>query len=95
MDALAYLMSAYFHQDWDADGGTVDDTVDQFADEPAHLRSACAGQIGELVRRDLPEGALREQLVAWGCDYRAGATDDDFRRWLLGIRDQILASLPA
>ncbi|HEY0641842.1 MAG TPA: contact-dependent growth inhibition system immunity protein [Nocardioides sp.] len=95
MDALAYLMSAYFHQDWDVDGGTVADTVDQFAGEPADLRRTCADQIDELVRRDLAEGALRDQLVAWGCDYRPGDTDEDHRRWLLDIREQILASLPS
>ena len=93
MDALAYLMSAYFHQDWDLDGGTVTDTVDQFSGEPADLRGACADQIAEIVRRDLPEGELREQLVAWGCDYRAGDTDEDYRRWLLDVRAHILTSL--
>lgn len=92
MDALAYFVSAYFHQDWDLDGGTVSDTVTQFMSEPAELTTACADQIEVLVRRDLAERGLRGQLAAWGCDYLAGDTDDDYRRWLVDVRDQIRAS---
>ena len=66
MDELAYLMSAYFHQDWDVDGGEVSHTVAQFLSEPAALRTACADQIDELVHRSLAEGELKEQLAAWG-----------------------------
>jgi predicted ArsR family transcriptional regulator len=95
MQALAYLMSAYFHQDWDLDGGEVAHTVTRFMSEPDELTSACAEQIDELVHRDMAEGDLQEQLVAWGCDYRAGDTDDDYRRWLSEIRHQIRASAPA
>jgi hypothetical protein len=63
--------------------------------EPAELTTACADQIDELLHRSLAAGELQEQLVAWGCDYRAGDTDDDYRRWLVDIRDQIRASAPA
>ena len=94
MDALAYLMSAYFHQDWDLDGGGVSHTVAQFMSEPAALRTACADQIDELLHRNMAAGELQDQLVAWGCDYRAGDTDEDYRRWLVEIRDQIRASAP-
>ena len=91
MNALAYFVSAYFHQDWDTDGGTVPDSVAQFLSEPAELTNACADHIDELVRLGMPEGELRQQLDAWGCDYQAGDTDDDYRRWLVDVRDQILA----
>lgn len=74
MEAVKYLMGAYFHQDWVMDGGAVSDTVDQ---------------IDELVREDLPEGALEARLDEWGCDYYAGDTDDDYRRWLSEVRDQL------
>ena len=95
VDALAYLMSAYFHQDWDLDGGEVSHTVARFMSEPAELTTACADQIDELLHRDMAAGELQDQLVAWGCDYRAGDTDDDHRRWLVEVRDQIRASAPA
>lgn len=74
MEAVKYLMGAYFHQDWVMDGRAVSDTVDQ---------------IDELVREDLPEGALEARLDEWGCDYYAGDTDDDYRRWLSEVRDQL------
>lgn len=95
MDALAYLLGAYFHQDWDMGGGTVADAIAQFANEPVDTRTACADQIDELVHRTMAEGELRRQLEVWGCDYRAGDTDDDYRRWLVDVRDQIRASTPA
>ena len=95
VDALAYLMRAYFHQDWDLDGGEVSHTVARFMSEPAELTTACADQIDELLHRNMAAGELQDQLVAWGCDYRAGDTDDDYRRWLVEVRDQIRASAPA
>lgn len=33
MEAVKYLMGAYFHQDWDIDGGLVSDTVSAFLRE--------------------------------------------------------------
>ena len=95
MDALAYLVGAYFHQDWDLAGGTIADAVTEFMGESVELRTACANQIDDLVHRSISEGELRKQLVAWGCDYRAGDTDDDYRRWLVEVRDQIRAATPA
>ncbi|GAA5108963.1 hypothetical protein GCM10023339_08530 [Alloalcanivorax gelatiniphagus] len=93
MDAVQYLMGAYFHQDWDTDGGAVSDTVASFLRERRDLVASCADQIDELLARDLAEGELEAQLVAWRCDYRAGDTDQDYRNWLSDIRRQIRASL--
>lgn len=93
MDAVKYLMGAYFHQDWDSDGGTVSDTVSSFLGERAELVVRCADQIDELLSMPLPEGALEARLDAWGSDYHAGDTDDDYRAWLDAIRRQIRASL--
>ena len=94
MQALEYLMSAYFHQDWDVDGGTTSDTVARFLSESSGLTTACADEIDELLRRDLAEGELEQQLDAWGCDYRAGDCDAAYRVWLRDIRDQIRSSAP-
>ena len=92
-DAVEHLMGAYFHQDWDIDGGQVTDTVDAFLREGRGVVVAAADQIDELVRADLPQGALEARLDEWGCDYYAGDTDADYRRWLVDIRDQIRAFL--
>ena len=94
MKAVEHRMSAYFHQDWDVDGGTTSDSVARFLRESSGLTTACADEIDELLGRELAEGELERQLVAWGCDYRAGDSDSDYRMWLVEVRDQIRASTP-
>jgi hypothetical protein len=89
MEALKYLMGAYFHQDWDMDGGKVSDTVSSFLGERRDLVSSCADEIDALLAQDLAEGELEARLEAWGCDYYAGDTDADYRGWLKEIRGQI------
>ena len=93
MEALEHLMGAYFHQDWDLDGGKVSDTVSSFLNEPRDLVSSCADQIDALLAQDLAEGELQARLDAWGNDYYAGDTDADYRHWLDDIRRQIRTSL--
>ncbi|MCP3423115.1 contact-dependent growth inhibition system immunity protein [Nocardioides pinisoli] len=93
MEAVKYLMSAYFHQDWDLDGGAVSDTVASFLNERRDLVSSCADEIDELLQQDFPEGGLAAQLAEWGCDYFAGNSDQDYRQWLDEIRQQIRAAL--
>ena len=95
MEALKYLMGAYFHQDWDMDGGQVSDTVASFLNERPALVSACAAEIDLLLAQELAEGELRDQLGAWGCDFRAGDSDEDYRLWLTQISKQIRAFLSA
>jgi hypothetical protein len=89
MESLDHLMGAYFHQDWDLDGGTVNDTVNAFAvDSPARVESTVA-DIDEVLDRPLPEGGLRSLLESMGCAYYAGETDQDYRTWLLDIRESL------
>lgn len=93
MEAVKYLMGAYFHQDWDIDGGLVSDTVASFLLERRDLVLAAVDQIGTLIEEDLPEGALTAQLEAWGCEYYAGETDDAYRAWLTDMRGQMRSFL--
>ena len=93
MEAVKYLMGAYFHQDWDIDGGEPSDTVASFLHERRELVATCADQLDELLRQDFPEGGLEAQLVEWGCEYYAGDADQDYRRWLDAIRQQIRTAL--
>ncbi|MCF6376456.1 hypothetical protein L2K70_02465 [Nocardioides KLBMP 9356] len=93
MEAVKYLMGAYFHQDWVMDGGTLSDTVGSFLRERRQLVGDAADEIDQLLTAPLPEGDLEARLDAWGCDYYAGDTDDDYRRWLAEIRDQLRAFL--
>lgn len=89
MESLKYLMSAYFHQDWDLDGGEVSDTVSAFLNERRDLVSSCADEIDALLAQDLAEGEIKALLDEWGSDYHAGDTDADHRQWLEDIRRQI------
>ena len=93
MNAVKYLMGTYFHQDWDIDGGRVSDTVTAYLHEQRELVVETVEQIGALVDEDLPEGALRARLEEWGCQYYAGETDADYRRWLAEVRDQMRSFL--
>ena len=93
MEAVKYLMGAYFHQDWVMDGGRSRDTVASFLSERRDLITATADQIDALLMEELPEGTLATRLDEWGCDYYAGETDEDYRAWLREIRGQIRAFL--
>ena len=94
-EALSQLLGAYFHQDWDLDGGRVSDTVTAFLREPRDTVIAAADQIGELIAMDLGEGALEARLGEMGCQYDAGETDDDYRRWLREVLQQLRGFLTA
>jgi hypothetical protein len=95
MEAVKYLMGAYFHQDWVMDGGRSSDTVALFLHERRDVLASTADQIDDLLETELPEGSLAELLVEWGCDYYAGESDADYRTWLTEVRDQIRTSLSA
>lgn len=93
MEAVKYLMGAYFHQDWVMDGGRSSDTVATFLNERRDLVVTTVKEIDDLVREDLPEGSLAAQLNEWGCDYYAGDSDEDYRAWLSDMRDQMRSFL--
>lgn len=89
MRALEQLMGAYFHQDWDIDGGRASDTVTAFVGEGRAMVGAAANEIDDLLAANFSEGALTARLESMGCQYYAGDTDEDYRRWLTEIRDQL------
>ena len=89
LKAVAHLMGAYFHMDWVIDGGETYDPVATFLDERRDLVVTCADQLDDLLQQDFPQGGFEAQLVEWGCDYYAGDTDEDHRRWLREISDRL------
>jgi ABC-type protease/lipase transport system fused ATPase/permease subunit len=88
-EALGQLMGGYLHQDWDVYGGDVSDAVAAFLRDAPSRIAETADEIDELIATDMPSGELERRLEAWGCAYHAGDTDDDYRRWLMEIRDQL------
>jgi CdiI immunity protein len=95
MQALEHMMGAYFHQDWVEDGGTVEDTVNAFLNEPPEVTSQVVTDIDTLLGSVHAEGELSAALTEMGCDYDAGESDDDYRRWLLQLRQLLLAAKAA
>ena len=93
MKALKYLMGAYFHQDYDMDGGTSADTVRSFTHERTDLVQSCVADIDALLAQSLPEGELRSTLHGWGCDYYPGDSDQAHRDWLSAVRAQLTEHL--
>ena len=89
MQSLEHLMGAYFHQDWDLDGGSVSDTVEAFAVGSPDRVVPAMSDIDELLALELPEGGLRDVLEGMGCDYYAGDSDQDYRTWLMDIRETL------
>lgn len=93
MDAVKNFVSGYLHQDWDVYGGDVPDAVAAFLRDAPSQVAQTADQIDELIASDMPEGELERRLDEWGCAFRAGDSDDDYRRWLSQIRDQMRSFL--
>ncbi len=93
MNSLKYMMGAYFHQDFDVDGGTSAHTVAAFSQERPQLVRACVDEIDSLLAEPLAPGDLEARLEEWGCDYYAGDTDQDYRNWLGEVRGQLAGHL--
>jgi hypothetical protein len=91
-DRLRYLMSGYFHQDWDVVSGpdwsdVIDDVI---ATESEDVRREIAAELSGL----LDSGASDEQLA--GHIEQAGGsymvTASEARGWLIQVRRRLLAA---
>jgi hypothetical protein len=51
------------------------------------MTSQAAHEIDALLTSAHAEGELTETLRRMGCDYYAGPSDDDYRQWLLRVRN--------
>jgi catechol 2,3-dioxygenase-like lactoylglutathione lyase family enzyme len=92
---LAHLLSAYFHQDWDADG-TPDEVIetfirDQWPYEIAALRLELTTLLGGGLSDPDLERLYREEL---GAEFDPTADGISVREWLEHVRE-LLAKAPA
>lgn len=86
MDNLKYLLSAYFHQDWNHEHDSWQAVVDEFVADDAGTVSAIPGEIDQLLSGTHDDVELGKVLVTLGCAYDPEEGD---RKWLGQVRDRI------
>lgn len=68
---LAYLLSAYFHQDWRDEHDSVAAVADGFrASEDPDQVSGVQAELTALLAQGLDDDALGARLQALGCEYQ-------------------------
>ncbi len=85
--ALEYLLSAYFHQDWQAEHDSADAVVAAFLDgEDDEQADGVRADLARLAGRGLDEDALGRELRALGCEYDPTAGGGSWQAWLAALR---------
>lgn len=80
-------MAAYFHQDWEIDGGP-DDVVDLFVHEEPHLATQLPAEIESARSAHPSEADLRCFLDHLGSYYVADWNGTGYHRWLARIAER-------
>jgi len=90
---LAQLLDAYFHQDWSDDHDTEAEVV------AAYLQSTWQDEVAQTTAqiehylRDHPTGLLAAFEADFAPMISIGASDDEARAWLSGVRNQLQSGL--
>lgn len=90
MDNLRYLLSAYFHQDWNHTHGSWQEVIAEFVTDDGPTVEAVPGEIDRLLSRTPDDEALERAVRSLGCDYDPAEGD---RAWLQAVRAHIAAAL--
>ena len=88
MNALKYLLSAYFHQDWDHTHQTWEAVIDDFLGDDPKIVVRVPDEINRLLAEISGPAELEAALINLGLAYDPSEGD---RVWLLAVRDRILA----
>jgi hypothetical protein len=93
LDRLQYLVTAYFHLDWDIEGPTAEAVVERFAAEEndTTVREACRGAAELLTRTD---DEIAAQLDAWRIGYDPAGEGRTSREWVELVRARLGEALP-
>lgn len=86
MENLQYLLSAYFHQDWNHTHDSWQRVIDEFLTDDSATVVRVPEEIDRLVEQTPDDGDLQEKLIELGCAYDPPEGD---RTWLLEVRDRI------
>lgn len=90
--ALAHLMRAYFHQDWDMYGDEWD-VIDVYVRDEAQQTGALIGDIDATLAAFHDETELRAFLLDdLGVCYLADADGGTYRDWLTQIAARVRAA---
>jgi hypothetical protein len=90
MDNVKYLLSAYFHQDWNHAHGSWQAVVDEFVSDDRTTVAAVPGEVDQLLAHVMDDVELGQLIMSLGCDY---SPDEGDRVWLGAVRDRIATHL--
>lgn len=92
VSALATLMGAYFHQDWDTYGDEWD-VIDVFVRDQPQQAAPLVADIEATLAAVTDEAELRTFLLEdLGACYLADADGGTYREWLTRIADHVRAA---
>lgn len=90
MDDLNYVLSAYFHQDWNHTYDSWEAVVDDYVSASGDSAGAVPVEIDRLLRETPDDKELATTLIAMGCAYDPPEGD---RAWLAAVGQRIRAGL--
>jgi CdiI immunity protein len=90
MDNLKYLLSAYFHQDWNHAHDSWQAVVDEFVTDDLSTVKAVPDEIDRALTETVDDAELELLLRSLGCDYDP---DEGDRAWLEAVADRIRQQL--
>lgn len=81
--ALGNFLSAYFHQDWQAEHGSAEAVVSYYLDNEADSEIvAVRDELSRLSSDLADETSLASRLRTLGCEYDPPADDIGWGEWL-------------
>ena len=90
MDNLKYMLSAYFHQDWNHTHDSWQAVIDEFVTDDRTTVAEVPGEIEKVLAEVTDDGQLGQLILSLGCDY---SPDEGDRAWLTAVRDRIAEHL--
>lgn len=92
MDNLKYMLSAYFHQDWNHTHDSWQAVVDEFVTDDLPTVAAVPDEIDQVLTEAVGDAEMELLLKSFGCVYDPAEGD---RAWLAAVRDRIRQRLTA
>ena len=87
---LSYMLSAYFHQDWNHTHDSWQAVVDEFLSDDGTTVAAVPDEIDQVLASVTDDEELGQLIVDLGCAY---SPDEGDRAWLGAVRDRIATQL--
>lgn len=88
--AVDHLMTAYYHEDFDSQGG-VWGTLDLFSNEEPELTARLPEEISRILRKHPDEESLEGFLDSLGSSVYVAPEEGGYRGWLQEISERVLS----